>query len=383
METSPIRQMLQQALSNDQKIDKSEFEAIKAKIQEDKKVKPEELAPLVDALTQSQLAEGVVTQAIHFIAENQQAEKPEETKQTTESGQAGDAKPATAAQAETGSATEKAESKETPEEKSPWKTTYAIQGSFNHTSVSDGWTGQYGSEQSATRVEGSFQVDANYDKDRVTWNNRVLVEYGNTFVKGEEEHERAVSRNNLEATSEAGYKIEEKDNYTIEIPYASLYTKGPLDRIDGRKFRETTGAKITYTPNEHGAYSLKVGAGFQQTHDPNTQAFNNEFGVEVVAEAKQSFGFMTAPVVKATGAEAEDLAFLNRFEANAQVNAFNPLQDGFDVGNTDIGIRTGIRYYLNDAKSIWMGLGHQWEYGGKEGSTWERKFTADAGFKFE
>lgn len=371
METSPIRQMLQQALSNDQKIDKSEFEAIKAKIQEDQKVSAEELAPLVDALTQSQLAEGVVTQAIHFIAEHQQAETTEENQEASEPAQP------EAEQTEASSNNESAGA----QEESPWKTTYAVQGSFNHTSVSAGWNGQYGNEQTATKIEGSVQIDSNYDKDKITWNNRVLVEYGNTFVEGEEE--RAVSRNNLEVTSEAGYKIEEKDHYTIEIPYASLYTKGPLDSIDGRKFRETTGAKITYTPNEHGTYSLKLGAGFQQTHDPATQSWNNEFGVEVVAEAKQSFGFMTAPVVRATGADEEDVAFLERFEVNAQLNAFNPLQNGLDIGNTDVGIRTGVRYYLNDKRNIWLGLGHQWQYGGQEGSTWERKFTADAGFKFE
>lgn len=361
METSPVRQILQQALSGDQKIQAAEFAQIKQAIEADGQVNAEEVKLLVDALTQNQLDGDAVAPVIDFVAKHQNApaSKPVEPAAPT---------PSKAPEA----------SKEEP---SHWKNTYTVQGNFNHTTVSDGWTGQYGDEKTATRIEGSLQADFNYEKDRLTWKNRILTEYGNTFVKGQDD--RVVSRNNLEITSEAGRVIERKDNYKIEIPYASVYTKGPLTELDGRKFRETSGAKITYTPTQGAEYSMKVGAGFQQTHDPATQRWNNEFGVEVVAEGKQSLGFMKAPVVSATGIHEENVAFLDRLEAQVQVNAFNPLQNGFAVSNTDIGVKVGARYYLTEKKNVWVGAGQQWEYGGKQESTWESKFSADAGFKFD
>jgi hypothetical protein len=91
---------------------------------------------------------------------------------------------------------------------------------------------------------------------------------------------------------------------------------------------------------------------------------------------------MKAPIISATGAQEGNVAFLDRLEANVQVNAFNPLQNGVALSNTDVGIRVGTRYYLTEQKNIWMGVGKQWEYGGKADSTWESKFTADAGLKF-
>lgn len=375
METSPIRQQIQIALQNDQKIDAAEFETLKKTIETDKKVDSAEVEPLMDALTQNQFTKSALPAVISFLAQQQNSTEPEAEAPAAEASQP-EAKPE-AAEPEAKSEAE------TQAEESRWKKSFAVQGSFNHTSVSDGWNGQYGSEKTATKIEGSVQADVKYDGERMTWSNRVLVEYGNTFVKGEQDTERAVSRDNLEVTSEAGYKLEEKGHYRIEIPYASVYTKGPLTTLDGRKFRETTGAKITYTPNETGEYSVKVGAGFQQTHDPATDSWNNEFGVEVVAEAKQSMGFMKAPIVSALGTKEENVTFLDRFEANAQVNAFNPLQNGMALSNTDVGIKVGARYYLSDKKNIWVGVGKQWEYGGQEDSSWESKFTADAGFKFD
>ena len=378
METSPVRQLLQQALTNDQRIDRAEFEAVRQLIESDGVVSPKELKPLIDALTQNQLDGTAVAPVIEFVARHQGEQQPEPTKQElvspdplkTETPKT----EATKAPVQTVPETPAAPA-------SPWKNTYTVQGNFNHTSVSSGWNGQYGSEKTATRIEGSFQADLNYQQDRKNWKNRLLVEYGNTFVKGDAE--RAVSRNNLEFTSEAGHTLEHKDKYKIEIPYATLYTKGPLTEIDGRKFRETTGAKITYTPTEHGDVSLKLGAGFQQSHDPSAALWKNEFGVEAVVEGKQSLGFMKAPLVKATGVKAESVGFLDRFEAQVQVNAFNPLQNGLAVSNTDIGIKLGGRYYLSDKKNVWVGAGQQWEYGGQANSTWERKFSADAGFKFD
>lgn len=379
MQTQPIRQMVQQALQNDRQIDKSELKTIQEAMLADQQVTPDELAPLVDALTQNQIAQGAVVEAIQFLAQHTSESEADEKLAAPEKS-AESEKPAAQTPAE-GSAAPAATDAAKSAPAKHWKLNHAIQGSFNHTSVSAGWEGQYGSEKTATRLEGSYQLDARYEKGNTSWNNRVLVEYGNTFVKGQD-NGRAVSRNNLEMTSEAAHKLDERGAFKIEIPYASLYTKGPLTEIDGRKFRETTGAKVTYQPNPDTKYSVKVGAGFQQTHDPNTRRWNNEVGVEMVVEGQQTLGFMKAPIISATGAKEGNVAFLDRLEANVQVNAFNPLQNGAAISNTDIGIRVGTRYYLNEQKNIWMGVGKQWEYGGKPDSTWESKFTADAGLKF-
>lgn len=360
METSPIRQLVQQALQNDQRVDLSEFEKIRQTIESDQQVSPDELQSLTDCLVHNQFDSQAIPAVIGFIAKHQTAPsvKP--------------ADPASKPEA-------KPETKPEPP-KSPWTKAYVVQGNFNHTSVSKGWTGQYGTEKSSTKLEGSFQTDINYEQGKKSWKNRLLVEYGNTFVRGEDQ--TAITRNNLEFTSEAGHTLTQNGNIKIEVPFATLYTKGPLTEIDGRKFRETTGAKITYTP-EQGEYSLKVGAGFQQTQDPALAAWKNEFGVEAVAEAKQSLGFMKAPLVKATGIKSDSLGALDRVEAQAQVNAFNPLQGGFAISNTDIGVKLGGRYYLTDKKNVWLGVSQQYQYGGKADSTWEQKFSADAGFKFD
>lgn len=370
MQTQPIRQMVQQALQNDQQIDKTELKAIQNAILADQEATPEELAPLVDALTQNQIAKGAVVDTIQFLAQHTAEPQPDE-------------KPAAAVpeKADSQAAVTESAAASKPEPTKNWKLDHAIQGSFNHTSVSAGWEGQYGSEKTATRVEGAYQLDARYEKGNTSWSNRVLVEYGNTFVKGDAQG-RAVSRNNLELSSEAAHKLDERGAFKIEIPYASLYTKGPLTELDGRKFRETTGAKVTYQPGEDTKYSVKVGAGLQQTHDASTRRWNNEVGVEMVLEGQQTLGFMKAPIISATGAQEGNVAFLDRLEANVQVNAFNPLQNGMALSNTDIGIRVGARYYLTEQKNIWMGVSQQWEYGGKADSTWENKFTADAGLKF-
>lgn len=365
METSPVRQLVQHALQNDQRVDKAEFDQIRQQIETSGKATSEDVQILTDCLVHNQIDAPAIPAVIGFLAKQQET-----------SADAGTSPAKPAAKPESKPAAKPAE---TP--KNPWQTTYSVQGNFNHTSVSSGWTGQYGTEKTATRIEGSFQTDVNYQQGRQNWKNRLLVEYGNTFVKGDEQ--RAITRNNLEFTSEAGRTIEEHGAIKIEIPYATLYTKGPLTEIDGRKFRETTGAKITYAPNPQAAYSLKIGAGMQQTQQPDTGTWNNEFGVEAVAEAKQSLSFMKAPIVRATGVKGESLGVLERVEGTAQVNAFNPLQNGFAVSNTDIGIKLGGRYYLTDKKNVWLGVGQEYQYGGKVDSTWERKFSADAGFKFD
>ncbi|PIQ24240.1 hypothetical protein COW36_10495 [bacterium (Candidatus Blackallbacteria) CG17_big_fil_post_rev_8_21_14_2_50_48_46] len=364
MELQPLRQMMTQALQNDQKINAAEFAPIKAEILKDQKISPEENQMLMDALTQGQFEGSLVPAVISFVSQGLQTP----------------AQPAAPA-----AEAPKPEAVKTPEAEkkaSPWKKEYSIQGNLNHTSVSSGWTNQYGSEKTATKVEGSFQAQVDYEEGRTSWKNRILLEYGNTFVKGEQE--RAISRNNLEVTTEAAHKIGEQGNLKVEIPYVSLYTKGPLTEIEGRKFRETTGAKVTYTTDDkQGEYSVKVGAGIQQTNDPATRQWNNEVGVEMVVEAKQSMGFMKAPIVKATGIKEENVTFLDRLEGTAQVNAFNPMQNGADWANTDVGVRLSGRYYVNDKKSIWVGATQQYQYGGKADSTWEQKFSADLGFKFQ
>lgn len=370
MDIQALKQVMTQAQTGGQKINAVGFEKIQAEVLKDKLVSPEESQLLMDTLTQNQFDRSVVPHVIALVSQGLQAPSS--------------AQPAApAADKPAAKAPDKAAEKATePEKKSPWKSIYTLQGNANYTSVSDGWNGQYGSEKSAVKVEGSLQTDLNYEEGKTSWKNRLLVEYGNTFVKDEDQ--TSISRNNLEFTSEAAHKIGEQGNVKIEVPYVSLYTKGPLTEIDGRKFRETTGAKVTYTTDDkQGEYSVKVGAGLQQTHDPASKRWNNEVGVEMVVEAKQTLGFMKAPIVSATGLKSENVAFLDRLEGRAQVNAFNPLQNGTDIANTDIGIRVSARYYVNEAKSVWVGATQQWQYGGKETSTWEEKFSADLGFKFE
>lgn len=370
MDIQALKHVITQAQTGGQKINAAGFEKIQAEVLKDKSVAPEESQLLMDTLTQNQFERSVVPQVISLVSQGLQA--PSQSAPSTQPAAGAADKPA-----------EKAPEKAAePEKKSPWKSIYTIQGNANYTSVSDGWNGQYGSEKTAVKVEGSLQTDVNYEEGKTSWKNRLLVEYGNTFVKNEDQ--TAISRNNLELTSEAAHKIGEQGNVKIEVPYVSLYTKGPLTEIDGRKFRETTGAKVTYTTDDkQGEYSVKVGAGLQQTHDPASKSWNNEVGVEMVVEAKQSLGFMKTPIVSATGVKVENVAFLDRLEGRAQVNAFNPLQNGADIANTDVGIRVSARYYVNEAKSVWVGATQQWQYGGKDTSTWEEKFSADLGFKFE
>lgn len=366
MDIQALKQVITQAQTGGQKINAAGFEKIQAEVLKDKVVAPEEGQLLMDTLTQNLFDRSVVPNVISLVSQGLQV--PAQAAATP----AANNKPA-----------EKAPEKAAePEKKSPWKSIYTVQGNANYTSVSDGWNGQYGSEKTAIKIEGSLQTDVNYEEGKTSWKNRLLVEYGNTFVKNEDQ--TAISRNNLEFTSEAAHKIGEQGNVKIEVPYVSLYTKGPLTEMDGRKFRETTGAKVTYTTDDkQGEYSVKVGAGLQQTHDPASKSWNNEVGVEMVVEAKQTLGFMKAPIVSATGIKSENVAFLDRLEGRAQVNAFNPLQNGANIANTDVGVRVSARYYVNDKKSVWVGATQQWQYGGKETSTWEQKFSADLGFKFE
>lgn len=360
MEVQALKQIVFQALQNDQTIDAAEFGSIKTEILKDQQITPEENQILMDTLTQGQFESSTVPAVIHFISQGLQPQNAAEVNKNS---------------------THKNPTGTSATQQSPWKKEYSLQGNLNHTAVSAGWTGQYGNEKTATKVEGSFQAQVDYEAGRSSWKNRLLLEYGNTFVKGEQQ--RVVSRNNLELSSEAAYKIGEQGNVKVEIPYISLYTKGPLTEIDGRKFRETTGAKITYTTDDkQGQYSIKVGAGIQQSHEPASKNWKNEAGLEVVVEAKQNLGFMKAPIVKATGLKSENVTFLDRLEAQAQVNAFNPMHNGVALEKTDVGIRVSGRYYINDNKSIWVGATQQFQYGGKESSTWERKFSADLGFKF-
>jgi hypothetical protein len=372
---------LHQALANDQKIDAKEWTLVQADILQDGKISSQESQMVTDALTRGQFDQDVVPSVISWIAEALKA--PAAVLTGGPAVPTGDSSPTAAAQPAAPKATVAAPVAQAVEpakvSTSPWKTEYAIQGNLNHTSVSSGWEGQYGQEKTATKIEGSFQADVNYDGKRNTWKNRLRVEYGNTFVDGEEK--RAVSRNNLELTSELGHKLIEKDKIKIEVPYASIYTQGPLTELEGRKFRETTGAKITYTDEKIGEYSVKVGAGFQQQHAAAT-GWSNEAGVEMVIEGKQRLSFMKKPVAAMVGTKEENVAFLDRLEGQVQVNAFNPLQNGISAANTDLTVRVSGRYYINDTKSVWVGATQQWEYGGKADSTMESKFSADLGFKF-
>ena len=364
MDIQPLKQLIAQAVETGQKIDATEFAAIKSEVLKDQQISPEENQALMDALTLNQFEGQIVPLVISFVAQGLPAEVSEKTVQAP-------ASPVT---------TDKISDQKT-EKADPWKKEYTVQGNFNHTAVSSGWTGQYGTEKTSTRLEGSFQAQLSYEEGRTSWKNKVLAEYGNNWVKGQEKS--TVSRNNLEVTSEAAYKIGEQGNLKIEIPYVSLYTKGPITEMAGRKFRETTGAKLTYTTDDkQGEYSAKVGVGVQQVNDIASQQWNNEVGAELVLEAKQTLSFMKAPIVKATGIKAENVTFLDRLEVSGQVNAFNPLHNGVDLGKTDVGVRASGRYYINETKSIWVGATQQLQHGGKENSTWEQKFSGDLGFKF-
>lgn len=361
--SSQLQTLYTEALKNDNKIDTTEFEGIKKEILADKKLDDVEKNFLIDKMSLGQFDRGAIPQVASLIANPPGAEvkgaeaKPEEAKPTPP------------------------EEPKAEEKKSPWSKEFAIQGHANRTIVTDGWNGQYGNEVSATKIEGSVNVKVNYDGEKMAWRNTLLLEYGNAFVEGED---RAVTKNNLEFTTEVGKKLYEKGDakegkVSVEIPYLALYTKGPITEIDGRKFRESTGARVAYEKEGLGKYSLKAGVGVQHQHNIETKAWDHTPGIELVAEATQEFSFLEKPL----GMDPEDDSFLDRLEGNASVNAFNQVRGGVSISNTDVTIRTGLKYYITDKKNVWVGATKQWQYGGQEESTWESRTSFDLGFKFD
>ena len=355
-----LNNLYNQALNNDKKVDKTEFGTLKKEILADSKVTPEERDFIVDKLSTGTFEKGSVIEAIDLLnSEDTKTDKKEEPKKTEE-------------------------------KKSPWAYTNLVQGNFNYTNVSKGWTKQYGEEVSSLKVEGSYEGTLSYNDDTNVWNNKLTVQYGNVFAKGQE---KVVSNDNLEFSTELGRKIYKNEGFSLEVPYLSLYTKGPIEalsrkpnqgedptKIEGRKFRESTGGKILYDNKEAGAsYSLKLGGGMQQSYIGYEKKWKTEPGTEVIVEAKQNVG---GAVKSVFNTKLDKLHFLERMELNGSLNAFTPLDDKFGFSTTDVTIKSGAKYFLNDKQNVWLGISKQWEYGGKETNTWEDKTSLDIGLKF-
>lgn len=394
-ENQSLKDIFEISLGNDGKIDSKELEFIKKELFADNKISPSEKDFLTDKLSEGKFKKETVQTVISFISdeddekiiasqdnsesdktETQTQTKPEENKEKTNTPETKEQK------AEEKKDELKAESK--PEEKKddPNKGKIdhkmSIRGGINSTTVSDGWS-QYGKEQTATKVEGAFEGEINYSKGKLKINNKLLLEYGNIATKDG----KSTTKDNQELTSEFTYQVLKKDDLSIEIPYGKLYTKGPLTELGNRKFRESTGVKMVYDNKElKGKYSLNLGGGLQQTHDPEKQAWNSQPGLELLFEAKQRLGFLSKTYSEISKTSEDNYDFFDKVELNGGVNMFVPLDHGFKSSTMDITVDAGAKLYLNKTESVWLGASKQWRHGGQENSSWESRFVTDIGFKF-
>ncbi|MHA7056871.1 DUF3078 domain-containing protein [Aquimarina sp. M1] len=93
---------------------------------------------------------------------------------------------------------------------------------FNQSAFNNDWQGG-GTSNVASNT--SLNYEFNYKKNSLTWDNRVLADYGVTFLKGEDFARKTNDR--IEINSRLGQRIRESRwNYSLFINFRSQFAKG-------------------------------------------------------------------------------------------------------------------------------------------------------------
>ncbi len=131
---------------------------------------------------------------------------------------------------------------ETPEPpKEGWSKGGNLSLLFSQASFSDEWTGG-GTSNIAANLTGSY--DMNYRMGKLTWDNRIMADYGITKLKDQEFARKTNDR--LELNSIVGRQVKDESNwyYSFFLNFRSQFTSGyefADDEVTGKEIRvETT-----------------------------------------------------------------------------------------------------------------------------------------------
>lgn len=359
-----VKDFFEIAISNDGKVDSKEFYFFKKELLSDNTISDEERNFIIEKLSEGKFDKDTLVEISEILKQENKTEKPKEEVKVEEPKKE----------------EVKKEEPKKQEDKASLEHKISIRGGFNTITVSDGWSQYNSSEKSATRLDGTLEGELNYKNGKHRLNNKVLVEYGTVTTKNEG---KKVAKDNQELTSEYTYQVHKNNNFSVELPFVKLFTRGPMTELGNRSFRESTGIKLVYDNKElKNKYSLNLGGGLQQVHDPKLNEWQNKPGLEVVAEGKQRLNFLKDNYMKISNTNQDNLDFLDRIELTGKANVFAPINEGLKTSNMDITLETGAKLFLNKSESVWLGASKQWRYGGKPDSSWEHRVVTDIGFKF-
>lgn len=208
------------------------------------------------------------------------------------------------------------DNEETEEPKDGWTKAGNIGLIFNQAAFNDEWTGGGTSNYAANL---NFTYDFNYRKGKLTWDNRILADYGITKIKDEEFSRKTNDR--LELNSIIGRQIKEsKWFYSFFVNFRTQFAKGYEfgEDADGNETR-------TETTRFMSPGYLQLGPGFLWKEDDNLKVniapatarliFVNEKFTSIPATEEEAFN-------EAGGYFGVDANETTRFEFGASLNAY-------------------------------------------------------------
>lgn len=209
------------------------------------------------------------------------------------------------------------EEEETPKE--GWSRTGTFSFLLNQTAFNAEWTGG-GTSNIAGNI--SLVYEANYKKDRLSWDNRFMGDYGLTKIKGDEFERKTNDR--LEINSIVGYQINEGSlwSYSFFANFRTQFDKGfefdedasPVTRVETTRFMSPAylqfGPGMTWKKSDNLKVNIApatsrfifVNSRFTDVgNDPLAIAAFNEnpyFGVEANKTSRYEFGASVSAYAK-------------------------------------------------------------------------------------
>jgi len=230
-----------------------------------------------------------------------------------------------------------AQDDEEEEKKEGWKMAGNVAFLFNQSAFNAEWTGG-GTSNYAGNI--TLTYDFNYKKDRITWDNRFMGDYGITQIRGEEFSRKTNDR--LEFNSILGRQIGESLwSYSFFTNFRTQFDKGYNFDEDANPITRTE-----FTRFMSPGY-LQFGPGFLWKKDDNLK-FN-------IAPATARFIFVNKDVTSAPGYEDGDYFGVdanksNRFEFGAALTGYAKFElfENIIMENV-INLYSN---YLEDAKNV-------------------------------
>lgn len=247
---------------------------------------------------------------------------------------------------------------ENEEPKQGWTRTGNIALLFNQSYFNDEWTGG-GTSNIAGNL--SLNYDANYRKDKLTWDNRFTAEYGATQLKDDDFERKTNDR--LELNSILGYQIGESLwSYSFFANFKTQFAKGyeyntdvaPVTRLETTRFMSPGylqfGPGMLWKKNDN--FKINIAPATSRlifVSDKFTDVGNDQAVIDTFNDAGGYFGVEANETMRFEfGASVSAYAKINLMENVSMENILNLYSNYLeDPQNVDIDYTMNIVMQIN------------------------------------